>query len=275
MYCRICRRRFSAFTLLELLVVVSIIAVLSGLGLAVSRTVSDQGRKIKEVAAGRTLVTAFLSTTMDNNGRYMIGYDTTAPAMTQPDGTALSGPPVHRYPYRLAPYFNYQMKDTVLVNYNTSQIGKNNLVYMTSLNPALGMNSLFVGGTKEDAQRGISYASECLQTSAAGGPPLLVFASAAYGDGANRVNGFFKLTPPKAGGPLWSSKAWSNKSAAGDYGNVDARYSGRAVCAFTDGSTRLLGIGELRDMRLWNHTAAERNDPNYTPIDTNADANGL
>jgi hypothetical protein len=86
-----------------------------------------------------------------------------------------------------------------------------------------------------------------------------------YGDGSQRVNGFFKLTPPRAGGPPWKSTAWSSGSAADDYSNVHARYSGQAVCAFTDGDVQMLTIEKLRDMRLWNHTAAERNDPNYPP----------
>jgi hypothetical protein len=63
------------------------------------------------------------------------------------------------------------MKDTVLVNYNTAQINKDNLVYQTSLNPALGMNSLFVGGTRESAQGDLNFANECVQTPATGGSP--------------------------------------------------------------------------------------------------------
>jgi prepilin-type N-terminal cleavage/methylation domain-containing protein len=98
-------RRAAAFTLIELLVVIGIIAVLSSLSLAAIQMVSVQGRKVKEVAAARTLVATFISTAMDNNNPYMVGYDTTAPAMTQPGSTVLSGSPVHRYPYRLAPYF--------------------------------------------------------------------------------------------------------------------------------------------------------------------------
>jgi prepilin-type processing-associated H-X9-DG protein len=46
---------------------------------------------------------------------------------------------------------------------------------------------------------------------------------------------------------------------------VDGRFDGKAVCAFLDGSVRVLSIDDLRDMRLWSKNAAINNDPNYRP----------
>ncbi len=257
-------RRRQAFTLIELLIVVGIIAVLGGLVLSILPKVSDQGRKMKEVTAARTLITAFLSTTQDNNGRYILGYDQNAQDITLPGGSVISGPPACRYPYRLAPYFNYQFDDTILVNYNAKQLPDGNRTYMTSLNPALGMNSYFVGGNTMDSRGNINYPNECLSMPALGGSAILVFASAAYDDGAKRINGYFKLTPPNLTSSMWSTKPWTNKSAASDYGQVDARYNGQAVCVFSDGSVRSLSITELRDMRLWCRNAAAQDDPDYT-----------
>jgi prepilin-type processing-associated H-X9-DG protein len=52
---------------------------------------------------------------------------------------------------------------------------------------------------------------------------------------------------------------------AANYGHVHGRYDGKAVCAFLDGSVRILSIEELRDMRLWSRKAALENNPNYQP----------
>ncbi len=103
-----------------------------------------------------------------------------------------------------------------------------------------------------------------MRTPAPGDGAPLVFAFAAFDDGPQRINGYFKLTPPNLSAPAWSTKPWTSKSAPGDYGQVDARYNGQAVCAFTDGSVRSLSINDLRDMRLWSRNAASQNNSNYT-----------
>lgn len=251
-----------AFTLIELLFVIGIIGTLAALAFGTIQTASNQGRKVREVAAARTLATAFAGTAADNNGQYMLGYDESAGELSQPDGSVVSGPPAYRYPYRLAPYFNYQMKDTILVNSNAQQVDQSMLTYSTSLNPALGMNSFFVGGNV-DRTGAVSYPGECLQRPSLAAASLLVFASAVYDGGGKRINGFYKLTPPRQTAKMWSDAPWSSKSSASDYGNVDGRYGGQAVCAFTDGSVRLLSIDALRDMRLWSNNAAAQGKSDY------------
>lgn len=246
------------------MITIGIIAMLTAVGLGAAQTMSDRARKVRETSAARTLITAYLSTTTDHNGEYLLGYDQSTNELPQPDGTVISGEAAHRYPFRLAPYFSYQMHDTVLVNYNTSQLDKNMLTYMTSLNPALGMNSLLVGGNTTDASGTVSYPNDCLRRPSMTSKALLVFASAAYDGGGKRINGYFKLTPPNLGSSMWSPSKWSAKSSASDYGNVDGRYGGQAVCAFTDGSVRSMGIDDLRDMRLWSVRAAEKENGNYT-----------
>ena len=264
-----------AFTLIELLVTVSIIAVLSSLVYAVTQNVTNRARKVHEVAAARNLVTGFLSTPADYNGHYLLGYDETARPMTAPGGKVIAGELLHRYPYRLAPYFDWQLKDTILVNSNVQQVGGDSSGYQISLNPALGMNIFLVGGELRDATAGISWPGECLTMPGGSGASLLVFASAGYDNGGTRVNGYFKVTPPKLGGPIWNTAAWTTKSRPADYGQVDARYDGQAVCAFTDGSVRTLSVEELRDMRLWARVAAEKNDKDYTPVNQNAGDAGM
>ncbi len=268
-----CPRR--AFTLVELLVTLAIIGVLSSVAYAAAQTVTNRARKVHEVAAARNLITGFLNTPADNNGHYLLGYDVTAPAMTMPGGQVISGELVHRYPYRLAPYFDWQLKDTILVNSNVRQVGGDTSGYTISLNPALGMNISLVGGDLHDAASGPYYPGECLTMPNGSPAALLVFASAGYNNSGQRTNGYFKVNPPKLGGATWSTAAWTAKSKVADYGNVDARYDGQAVCAFTDGSVRTLSVDDLRDMRLWSRVAADRNDPNYSPVNTNTGAAGM
>jgi prepilin-type processing-associated H-X9-DG protein len=106
----------------------------------------------------------------------------------------------------------------------------------------------------------------------ASGSPI-VFASAAgdgsasSGGGSNasgRVDGYCILTPPQLTGPMWQTTQWKKGASPASYGNVDARYNGKAVCAFLDGSVKAMGIEELRDMRLWSRGAIEKDNSKYT-----------
>jgi prepilin-type processing-associated H-X9-DG protein len=58
---------------------------------------------------------------------------------------------------------------------------------------------------------------------------------------------------------------WTKDSDPGNYGYVAARFDGKAVAAFLDGSVRVMTLDDLRDMRLWSKNAAINNDPNYRP----------
>lgn len=268
-------RRPHAFTLIELLVVLAVIAVLSTLGYGVARNATGRARKAREVFAGKSLATAFISTANDSNGHYLLGYDTTAKPITNPGGKVISGELLHRYPYRLAPYFDWNLKDTILVNSNVQQVGGDSSGYQISLNPALGMNIFLVGGEMRDAATGINWPGECLQLQSMNTAAVIVFASAGYDNGSTRTNGYFKVSPPQLGGPLWSTAKWTTSSKPANYGQVDARYDGQAVCAFSDGSVRCLSVEEMRDMRLWSIHAAAQNNPNYVPVNRNTGDAGL
>lgn len=268
-------RAQGAFTLLELLVVIGIIAILSALAYGVGQTAINRARLVREVAAAKSLITAFTSTPADNDGHYLLGYDSTGPAVTSPGGHVYSGEPANRYPFRLAPYFEWNLDDTILVNSNTKQVGGDTSGYQISLNPALGMNIFLAGGELRDTAKGVEWAGECMRMPSMNTAPIVVFASAGYDNGGTRVNGYFKVTPPRLGGPIWSTKTWSSSSKPADYGQVDARYNGQAVCAFSDGSVRALSVEDLRDMRLWSQNAAIQNNPNYTPVNQSAGDAGL
>ena len=258
------------FTLLELLVVTAIVALLAGLCFPVFQSVLSKARSTKEIQAGRTLIAAYVAAAADRDGVFLPGYDRTVGELTLPNGQPVSGPAAQRYPYRLAPYFSNRMDGTILVNNNAKQITTTD-TYMVSCFPALGMNYLFVGGDVSAAGV-MTYPNECISRQAMVSGSPIVFASAA-GDGSAsggagatspRVDGYCILTPPHLTGPMWSTAPWKSGASPSSYGNVDPRYSGKAVCVFLNGSVRMLSIAELQDMRLWSRNAAEQNNPNYT-----------
>lgn len=265
------KKENTAFTLIELLVVTGVIAVLAALSATVAQSVMSTGRKVAEVNAAKSLITAYITAASERDGKYLPGYDRTVGELTMPDGTAISGPAAERYPYRLAPYLNYQMNGTMLVNNNVKQVDATSS-YMVSCFPAFGINYIYVGGDISSAGV-MTYPGECVTTTGRGSSSVLVFASAAGsgtqpgGTSDQQISGYCILTPPNTTAQMWSSAKWTKTSPAGNYGNVDARFGGKAVCAYLDGGVRMNSIDELRDMRLWNYNAALQDDANYTVAD--------
>jgi hypothetical protein len=128
------------------------------------------------------------------------------------------------------------------------------------------MNLYFVGGSYESDV--LDMPKECATRMGQVSKPssMLVFASAGYGSGEKKVDGFYKLEPPNKRVTVWSGSEDADDAGdkpPGDYGNIDFRYHGRAVCAFLDGSVRMLAPRQLRDMRLWNRNAQDEDDASY------------
>lgn len=255
--------RPGGFTLIELLVATVIIAVLVGLAAAGGSAMMQQARKTREISAAKSLITAYLLHPVDYNGKLMVAhYEGSAPDLDRsefrmPDGKRIDSASLHRYPYRIAPYLDYSLDGTILVNRNSNQIEKvfpgNQFDYGVSLCPALGINYYYVGGYSVDGE--IAGEGECVTHLQQGLESLsiLTFASAFTEIGEDRIEGRYGVEPPRYRSQLWDKNL-----------HVDARYSGKAVCAFLDGSVRMHTIDELRDMRLWSMNAVANDDPNYT-----------
>lgn len=257
------RLRRHAFTLTELLVVIAIIAGLSTLAFGAYHAATTHARKAAEIAAAKSLVSAYLLYPSDHNGELMVAHyegsssDLDARDYTLPDGTTLGSAELHRYPFRLAPYLDDKIDGTLLVNRNKEQIEQmfpgRQFHYGTSLCPALGINYYYVGGYKTDNE--VAGAGDCatnlMQISQPGS--LLAFASAFTQVGDQRIEGRYGVEPPYFRAKLWDSSL-----------HVDARYGGKAVTAFMDGSVRMMSIDDLRDMRYWSIRAAAANDASYT-----------
>ncbi len=267
----------AGFTLLELLIAIGVVAVLAALASAGYSSAIKHARMAQEISASRTLISAYLQYPNDHDGRYLPAIDKSAgtsanPVWFEPEkrNITFSEAP-HRYPFRLAPYFGYQLKGTILLNGAEKQLtkifGKSGGFrdYGISLSPALGLNAQFCGGYMESSGR-LDYASEteAMTRQSQATRALLVFASAGGSpDESTTLQGYFKIGAPTALDGRWSSAPWVAGVNAGLYGAVDARHNGKVVCAFSDGSTRLKTIEELRDMRLWSRNAAAEDKPDY------------
>src|ERR1043165_8936768 len=99
-----CERDARGFTLLELLVVITIIGILAGLIFPVSNALQRRGRMMREMSAARHLMTAYSSAATQNDGVLIKGYDKNSQVITLPSGKTLEGEMCCRYPWRLAPF---------------------------------------------------------------------------------------------------------------------------------------------------------------------------
>jgi prepilin-type N-terminal cleavage/methylation domain-containing protein/prepilin-type processing-associated H-X9-DG protein len=252
------------FTLIELLVVIAILAVLAGIGSAALLSAADKGRTAAETTAAKTLISAYQAASADNGGQFLPARDTSASGILNGDGKPVSNRQVRaRYPFRLAPYFNYAIESTLLAGNNRQQLLKvmnlsspsgNMYDYGVSAFPSFGISRYFVGGTKGQTN------NECIRSVAQADHSVIAFVSA----GSSEIDGYEYVRAPGEPGGGWGGGEWTKDSDPSDFGFVHPRHGGKAIAAFLDGSTRLLTIEELRDMRLWSRRAAQADDPNYS-----------
>lgn len=260
------RISIEGFTLLELLVVISIIAILSTLIMKGTRASIRQANQAKEVSAARQVTAAYLAYAGENDGELMPGYGP-FPAYNE-KGDALHNPVSARYPWRLAPYLHYEMR-LLWGNNNDDALRKlalgprSDYEYGVSVQPAFGINATFIGGDYQEfppnKTRALElYGNFCVtrlaQTSHAS--QLIVFASAASGYQGSKLTGYFKVLAPNTTGRNWGNQ-WTDKSAPNDFGFVDFRYGEKAVVAMLDGHVEMMNFQQMDDMRRWSHQAAE------------------
>ena len=261
----------AGFSLVEMLVVIAVLGLLAGVSMGAYQKAMARASMGSETSAAKNLIQAYQLATTENGGRFLYSKDPTATGVLNANGQVISMAEIRsRYPFRLAPYFNYGMEGTVLVNRNESQIikimGSSGFMYDygVSVFPAMGINRYLIGGNfarKPDGTFEVKHGDECVQTLAQADQSVIVFASAGNPD----VDGYEYVTAPLGPEGQWSSAKWSKGVDASNYGHVDGRFDGKAVCAFLDGSVKVLSIDELRDMRLWSRNAALENNPNYQP----------
>ncbi|HRQ75868.1 MAG TPA: hypothetical protein PK098_08115 [Phycisphaerales bacterium] len=273
------RPRRCAFTITEIMVVVGVIALLMGLLLPALRSVRASGRQTVELSTARQLMAAYASYANSNRTHVMPGYAPSDFKAFDMHGTPISGgvqltTARRRYPWRIAPYLNYDMRglfanehrETLerLENENYTQY-----LYAVAQSPSLGINAQWVGGDYS----GTGYAgnSQALtlfgkfyitSMSEALHPDRLIVFASARGEAplteTGVVQGYFKVESPRFSyldpAPRWSDSFQTAEPPA-NFGYVSPRHLGTAVIGFMDGHAGTLTTQQLTDMRHWANRA--------------------
>lgn len=250
-----------AFTFIEVLVTVTIIAILFALGLPLLNSTLSNGKKVKEISALKNLITSLNLYTTDT-GDFIKSYDEKGVAYDI-NGNLL-GEGSHeasRWPWRLAPYFNYNFYGVTLVNDSESYIKKNgglDQTYLVSVIPSFGMN-LFIGGNDYEGRALQSKGFVSTRPSQITKPSqTLAFVSSRSMAANQRFEGFYYVTIP-------TTKKYDKKSNPRSSGYISARYDEKAVVAYLGGNVSLVNYTNLLDSRLWSEEAVRQNNPNWKP----------
>jgi len=259
----------SAFTLVELMVVVAIVGVVASLGFVVTGSIGDRARAAEELHALRQMMTAYHLYANENNGELMAGYDA-EPAYNE-EGESLHFPMNARYPWRLAPYLEYQLSGTLFVG-DQSTVPDRGSDYAVSVAPSFGINATFVGGDYGGGSDlapsprvfdrfGRFCALRMTDVEAPG--KLIVFGSARSASGGDVTEGYYIIKSPYFQGRRWAQTYRSSEDPE-RWGFVHPRHSNKAAFAFLDGHVELLNLEQMQDMRLWSPQAAEADEPEWT-----------
>ncbi len=273
---------YRAFTLVELLVVVTILALLLGIMLPLLGTVRDTGRQTRSMSDLRQMMLGYTQYSLDHNGALLYGmlpesFD--GRIVTVEDGDRTFGPPIStRYPWRLAPHLDHAW-DVMHAHSGTpdpphaSDCDREALsrAYSLSIGPTFGINSVYVGGHagplfKGFVQRGgtakpnrghhvVFREAEVQQPSS-----LIAFTEVRrHGGAADGSEGHFWATAPNAAGAMWEADGdeWEVLNSSRLIGLPEGRYRNRTITGFIDGHIATMRAGELDDMALWANDATD------------------
>lgn len=284
----------AGFTLIELLVSIAVIAVLISLLMPALAGARGAARQARELSSAQQLMIAFTLYADANKGYVLPGYASKkmvngAMAVYDDAGQRLLSEEAQRYPWRLAPYLDYDFRglydDVKLLKeiragaseYATYGVDYR---YVVSLFPAMGMNVFFVGGSDKQQQFDKLFIRQFGRVhierldEAQRPAQLMVFASAraetqALAPGLGKPEGFFRVEPPyfaEAQGRLWEDAYDPDAMMPGlNSGFVSLRHSGRAVTAHLDGHGTTKNWEAMNDMRMWANQA-DRADWGFKPL---------
>ncbi len=279
-----CKER--AVTLIELLVSAAVLVVLACVGMLAVQSCMRRANLMEEMAAIRVVTQAYLAYAQENNGRLLEGQTSDASRADRlifPDGQSLKektseGISYLTYSWHLAPYLGWDVDRAMITWSNRKErFFETNYYYAVAAMPAFGLNTYGVGGYQVNSTSGAT-APDDLATRLIQIPQpqkMIVFATAAQ----SPYSGYFYVRPPRMASTwtnprtgevhLMNSEEWSRAGYRGNperFGNVRFSYTGKAIVSFMDGHSELRTPEELRDSRLWNRVAQERDDAEYTAI---------
>jgi prepilin-type N-terminal cleavage/methylation domain-containing protein/prepilin-type processing-associated H-X9-DG protein len=271
-----------AFTLVELLVVIGIIAVLIGILLPALSRARLQARQLVEMSAARQLITAYTAYHAANKGNLIPGHftglsDYNDKVFDNFGRQEVSGEQLRRWPWRLVATTRFDPKGTILCGERLEyfsdplRLSTFDYQYNVSLSPSFGLNMFVMGGElglKSKKWVPINFTdSFCVQQASKIKTPaqMIVFA-AARGQG----EGYFKIAPPTWNSSYsvdrrWDAGDFDERKPADAWGFVHPRFRGKATVAMFDGHVETLTIKELRDTRLWYPEAAKLAIADWAP----------
>jgi type II secretory pathway pseudopilin PulG len=257
--------------LVELLVVIAILAVLIALLVPSLRQTTRAGRMAREMSAARQLAIAYSAYTYDHDGVLMPGYWPNLPAFDQ-NGQPITQVPVPwRYPWRLAPYLDYNLKGLYQDDRVIELLSNQALhTYLISFFPSLGMNTFFIGGdttvaTAYQQTQGEFWRKRLSQVRRPA--ELILFASARSDEswpgapGPMLIEGHYRVIPPYLTNRN-GSDVFNEHAPPAEFGFVSLRHPGRsAVVGMFDGSAGIFNENQIQDMRHW---ADQATKPDWT-----------
>jgi len=264
------RKSSCAFTLVELLFVLGIVATLMGVLVPVLGRARVQAKATTELAATRQLLFAYLNYANENRGTLLPGHVTYDPKLVDDLGDPLTPSEAgKRWPWRLVRSLQNKLWGTILVGSQAEALKDRSIPlwnYTVSLYPSFGLNYFNLGGDQTAAP---SSQPGCITKLTKGrfDTRLIVFCSSRAVGSNGMAEGYFKVVPPTKSFE-YSSSGWAlaRYDPQGDpaaWGYVHPRYFGRAVVGLLDGHSELLPFEDLRDMTRWSEAAAEAGNPNW------------
>lgn len=239
------------FTLIEILITVGIISVLAAISFAGYTKYINAAQRGKEIHAGRVLMAGFHAYAADNGGKLIKAMDDNPGKVVDNRGKAVMPHAARRWPWRLAPYIDYNVDMIMVNNQKAAPIDNAMYSYLVTVFPTFGMNGTFVGGKygtsvapdHPRSKRNVGCVTSIIQPKE---PSKLIVFSSAKMRGAPHT-GCFDVSAP----------------GFGAVGEVDYKYDNKAVVAYFDGHVELNSPDQLGDMRRWSNQAAIQDNPNW------------
>lgn len=239
-----------AFTLVELIVVVAVIGLLTTLTIPVVNQAILQGKKAKEIGAAKSLIVAYNTYSADNNGMLLKSYDMNGTAIDI-NGRVLEGEDTHeahRWPWRLAPYFNYGFYTTTHINDMEAYIkskGGLSQTYLVSVIPSFGLSIGCGGNDYEGSKYKVLPVISAAQVTK---PSQFIAFVSSRSTAMNQMNekfeGFYYIVKP-------TMSIWDSRSSPRSTGFISARYNKQAVVSFLGGNVSMVNFSDLTNIVYW------------------------
>ena len=282
-------KRISAFTLMELLVVVAIIALLISLlipGLSMAR---KHAKQIKAAGSVRQLLMAYTYYYTDNAQDLLWGYPPASvnghPVLIRDShsGYSFGWPISSRYPWHIAPYvekvwgvvYDHKKPPSLPDSSNTEDEAFSK-AYALSISPSFGLNGIYLGGHSHAFYQGfisvngvmrpnvgshVVYDADRVKKPAT----QIVFAESSnwvQADVPEEAPGYHTASPPIANGRIWQAEN-DTMVVVDEYRNIGlprGRYTSKTVTGMFAGHVEMLSPYQLDDMNRWANGSGKNSD---------------